>query len=485
MRRPRIGARRAAAVLVLVASCMALLATSQPPDQAWLTATRSLTATLSAEAPRAAGTLRIGLSAEALPVGSETIRQVTGGLKVTAGGVPRGRLVVDVEAPGSPLAPSSDAYGATVVPIEQLCPAAEPCDVEVEVAVEWLGAQPGASSQVSVYVALEIVYDGIKELPVGATARLDGVAALAAAAPGPSIAAQTPDEQIVLDRDHWAAARHVRLTASPRALDGHTLAFLDQAVGQLVEGTVLVTVIPDDDRGERLDAHTQFDPFAGCERDAPCERGFTIRFELSMVESESVATVRWSFGARAAFPEDASLPAGAELVAEVDGQADASDDAPTLHETLSGSFVFVRDADQDRFPSQGARLAVQVPPSALPAGAFGGLPPTARAILTVRGAVDGHLSVQVEAEDERARHVGRKWSGPDGAASVLLNPLRECGIGIACTRTILVSISPQVAEDVEGPIEVTWELDVVLAYPALDELPRLALLELRQLPAGG
>lgn len=484
MRRPRIGARRGTAVLVLVASCAALLATSQPPDQAILSATHVMTGTVSAEAPRVAGTLRIALSAAALPVGSATIRSLGGGLKVTAGGVDRGRLVITLRGPAGPLVPATDPYGGTLVPIEQLCAAGEPCETEVDVLVEWLGASRGTISEVRVSTTLEVVYDGIQELPQGATAGLQLGAALAPAAPSPSLTAQTDDEQIVLDRDHWAAARHVRLTATPAALEGHTLAFLDHAVGQLDDGHLLVTVIADEDRGEVLDPAAPFDPFAGCERGAPCERGFTIRFELSMVDAEAVATIRWSFGARSAFPEVDAVPDGAELAATVADVADATTDAPAIEESLSGTLSFARDPERGRFPTEGLRLVVDVPPSALPAGAFGGLPPAARAILTVRGAVDGYLSVRVDADEERAQDVGAQWLAADGGATVLLNPLRHCQVDVACVATLDVSISPRPTDDVAGPIEITWQLDVVLAYPALEDVPRLARLELRQLPRG-
>lgn len=485
MRRPRIGARRGTAVLVLVASCVALLATSQPPDRAVLSATQVMTGTISAEAPRVAGTLRIALSAAALPVNSATIRTLGGGLRVAASGVERGRLVITMVGPAGPLVPATDPYGGTLIPIEQLCAAGEPCETEVGVSVEWLGAARGMSGEVRVSTTLEVVYDGVQEIPAGATAGLQPGAALAPAAPGPSLTAQTDDEQFVLDRDHWAAARRVRLTATPAALEGRTLAFLDHAVGQLDGGHLLVTVIPDEDRGETLDPATPFDPFAGCERSAPCERGFTIRFELSLVDPQAVATIRWSFGARSAFPADDGLPPGAELAAIVDGVADATTDVPAVTESLSGSISFARDAERGRFPTERFRLLVEVPAGALPPDAFGGLPPAARAVLTVRGAVDGYLSVRLEPSDERLQDAGRQWTAAEGGAGLLLNPLRECEVGIACTATIWVSISPAAAEGVAGPVEISWDLDVVLAYPALDAVPRPAMLELRQLPAGG
>lgn len=487
MRRPRIGARRGTAVVVLVASCVALLATSQPPDRAVLSANQVMTGTISAEAPRVAGTLRIALSAAALPVNSATIRTLGGGLRVAASGVERGRLVVTLAGPAGPLVPAPDPYGGgTLIPIEQLCAAGEPCETEVGVSVEWLGAARGTFGQVRVSTTLEVVYDGVQEISLGATASLQPGAALAPAAPGPSLTAQTDDEQIVLDRDHWAAARRVRLTATPAALAGHTLAFLDHAVGQLDGGQfLLVTVIPDEDRGETLDPTTPFDPFAGCERSAPCERGFTIRFELSLVDAEAVATVRWSFGARSAFPEDDGLPPGAELAAIVDGAADATTDAPAVEESLFGSISFAPDAERGRFPTERFGLLVEVPAGALPPDAFGGLPPAARAVLTVRGAVDGYLSVRIEPSDERLQDAGRQWTAGEGGASLLLNPLRECEASIACTATIWVSISPTAAEGAAGPVEISWDLDVVLAYPALDAVPRAALLELRQLPADG
>lgn len=485
VRRPRIGARRGMSVLVLAVSCVALLATSQLPDQATLSANSVLAGTVSADAPRVAGTLRIGLSAAALPVGSETIDRVSGQLRISASGVERGRLVLTVTTPTGPVAPLDDPYGATLVPIEQLCPAAEPCDTEVELAVEWLGAGRGMLGEVRLTAVLEVVYSGVKEVPLGATARLEQVAALAPVAAGPALTAQTPDELIVLDRDHWAAARHVRLTASPQALAGETLAFFEQSITRLDSGRVLITVIPDEDRSERLDPSLPFDPFAGCRRSAPCETDFTIRFELSGVDVDMVASVRWSFGARSAFPDDDAVPAGAELTAVMDRAADATLDTPAIHESLSGTLQFVRDSEHDRLQAQGFRLEVEVPPGALPTGAFGGLPPAARAILTVRGDADGYLSTRFESQDERAQDASRRWKAAEGGASVLDNPLRECEIGIGCTRTIIVNIAPQVADDVDGPIEITWQLDVVLAYPALDEVPRLALLELRALPGGG
>lgn len=485
MRRPRIGARRGTAILVLVASCVALLATSQPPDYAVLSAQHAMTAVLSADAPRARGTLGVTLSAEALPVGSQTIRDIAGELSLQASGVDRGRLVVSVAGSAAPIAARTDEYGSTVVPIDQLCPAAEPCGAELEVSVEWLGAGRGTPGQVTLNATLEITYHGVQDVPQGATAMLAGVQPLAPAAPGPSVAAQTPDEQIVLDRDHWAAARHVRLSASEAALDGTTLAFLDHAIGQVErDQAVLVSIVPDEDPGQTLDPATPFDPFAGCDRGAPCERGFTIRYELSMVDAETVAAIRWSFGARSAFPDDDAVPAGAELAAVVDGTADATTDAPTVAESLSGTLSFARDPERERFPTDGFRLVVEVPPAALEPGGFGGLPPAARAILTVRGAVDGYLSVRVTAEEERAQDFGRRWTAAEGGTSLLLNPLRDCQAGIVCSRTIHVSISPTPTDDVAGPVEITWELDVVLAYPALDEVPRLALLELRQLPRG-
>jgi hypothetical protein len=483
MRRPRIGARRGTAILFLVASCVALLATSQPPDQATLTARSTLSASLGEGAPRAEGVLRVSLSAAALPVGSETIRSVTGRLTLTAQGVDRGRLVISVGSRTVPIAPRADDYGATVVPIEQLCPAAEPCDAEVDVAVEWLGAGRGTISHVTVTATLEVVYHGVMATPPGATAGLAAAQELAPEAPGPTVAAQTPDEEIVLGRDHWAAARRVRLTATPEALAGDTLAFFDQSPVQLHGGRLLVTVSPDENSSEQLDPTIPFDPFTGCDRAAPCERELIVRFELAGVDADAEAAVRWSFGARAAFPEDEAVPPGAALTAAITEATDATADVPAISETLSGTLSF--EVVDGRPRTQGFRVEIDVPPTALPPRAFGGLPPTARMILTVHSPLEGYLSMRVSAAAERVQDASRKWAAGEGGATVLDNPLRDCDVSFRCGRTIDVSISPRTAEAVEGPIEITWELEVLLAYPALDEVPAEARIDLREPGHGG
>jgi hypothetical protein len=234
-----------------------------------------------------------------------------------------------------------------------------------------------------------------------------------------------------------------------------------------------------------LEAGQPFDPFAGCPTDAACDRGFTVRFELAMTESRSLATVRWSFGARVAFPEDEAVPAGAALGARVDASADAALGAPSLRESVSGTFVFVPD-EEGRMVGQGIQLDVEASAAALQPLAFGGLPPTARAVLTLRGTADAAASVYLESDEERYATGSRKLPGPTGEATFLFNPLRDCDIGISCTRTIRLNVSAlPPAEGITAPIEIGWELDVVLAYPALDEVPSLARVILRQLPGGG
>jgi hypothetical protein len=374
---------------------------------------------------------------------------------------------------------------------------AEPCEREFEVVLEWIAPRPSQQLSASYTATLELVYHGVEENPVGAAADWTETTALSPTPPGPVASAATAAEQIVLDDDHWAASRHVVLTASEVARGGELVALLDWRLSGDTKSVVRVTIDPDEPGVETVAGEAfAFDPFEGCASNGECRRGLTVLFELEAAPAGTTEDLRWSLEVRAGFPAEDVVPDGVELSAIVDRAASATSDDPNLVEMATGRMeLSLPTAPTPTIavlaPATGLRSAsvsvtLRANRASLPLDGFGGLPPTARATLTVASPHEVSVDVQVRSADgvETGASVKDDQSRP--ASSVVLNPLRSCSLGQPCTRTLIITATalgpPDDAPDV---VKVEWDLRVFLAYPGLDAVPRGADLELIVDPEDG
>lgn len=452
------GARRAAAVVVLLVMCAGLLATSYAPVESRLTASQAVTATLTGDEPRATGRIRLSVNAAALPVDDGPYR--TDGVLTLDMPAHLSRVItMTVSGVDLTIIPGEE-YGATVIPIEQLCRVAEPCERELEISLEWL-APDSTSLTAGVQANLEMVYHEREEVPDGAQVNIVRSAEMSAQPAGPAVRAATEQELIVLDAEHWAAARHVVLTASEAARRGQSLAFLDQRVSQLPVRDVSVTIIPDDAPDETLPSDAPIDAFGSCPGAGECSRGFTVRFELRWAEVGTIASVQWSMGARATFPDADQVPPGALLTAQVDGRTDAALDGALTTATASGAF----EADGHAQVS----IKIHANRAALPNPAFGHLPPTGHAVLRLTST--GHANVVVSVSEEETVGTSRVLSEDAATARILVNPLKTCPYEMACTRTLVINVTTGRPGGSAGTAEISWELDLGIAYPDLQAVP--------------
>jgi hypothetical protein len=449
--------RRAFAIFVLLVACAGLLATSPPIIESKLTASGGLIATLTSEEPRATGRLHLSLTAAALPV-DDGLSRTDGVLTLDLPGHLSGVIAMNVRGVDLAIVPGEE-YGATVIPIEQLCRVAEPCERELEVSVEWL-APDSTSLGVTVNARLEMVYHEREVVPDGARIAIEQGTTMAPVPAGPTIRAATEQELIVLDTEHWAAARHVVLTASEAARRGEVLAFLDQRVSQLPVRDVSVTVVPDGAPDEIIRPDEPIDAFATCPETGECSRTFTVRFELRWAERGASASVRWSMGARATFPDADEVPRDASLSAQVNGQTDATTEASSVGTSASGEF----EADGHAQVS----IRIQANAASLPHAGFGYLTPAARAVLTLRST--GYATVIVDVKEEGTIGTSRVLN-EGGEAHVFVNPLKSCAYQQACTRTLTINVTTGRPDGSAGTAEVSWELDLAIAYPAADAAP--------------
>ncbi|MGH2489353.1 MAG: hypothetical protein ACRDFR_07035 [Candidatus Limnocylindria bacterium] len=353
-----------------------------------------------------------------------------------------------------------EEYGRTVIPIEQLCRVAEPCERELEISLEWL-APDSTSLTASVQANLEMVYHEREEAPAGAEVGITPSVAMAPQPAGPAIRSATEQELIVLDAEHWAAARHVVLTASEAARGGRLLAFLDQRVGQIPLRDVSVTIIPDAAPYETLTPDAPIDAFGSCPDAGECSRGFTVRFELRWAEVGAAASVHWSMGARASFPDADEVPPDALLTAQVDGRTDATLDGASISATASGTF----EADGH------AQVSIRIDANslALPRTAFGYLPPAGHAVLRLTST--GFANVVVSVSQEETVGTGRVLSEEAATARIFVNPLKTCAYENACARSLVINVTTGRPDGSAGTAEISWELDLGIAYPDLQTAP--------------
>jgi hypothetical protein len=311
-----------------------------------------------------------------------------------------------------------------------------------------------------VNATLEMVYHEREVVPDGARIALEQGTTMAPVPAGPTIRAATEQELIVLDSEHWAAARHVVLTASEAARRGEVLAFLDQRVSQLPVRDVSVTVVPDGAPDEILRPDEPFDAFATCPETGECTRSYTVRFELRWAEQGASAAVQWSMGARATFPDADTVPNEASLSAQVDGRTDATADASSVGTSASGEF----EADG----SAQVSIRIQANGSAVPRSGFGHLTPAGRAVLTLRST--GYATVVVNVKEEQTIGTSRVLD-EGGQAHVFVNPLKACAYQEACTRTLTINVTTGRPDGSAGTVDISWELDLAIAYPAAEAAP--------------
>jgi len=449
--------RRASAIFVLLVACAGLLATSPAIIESKLTASGGLIATLTSSEPRATGRLRISLTAAALPV-DDGLYRTDGALTLDLPDHLSGVISLNARGVDIPVVPG-EGYGAIVIPVEQLCRVAEPCERELEVSVDWL-APDSTSLSVTVNANLELVYHEREVVPEGAQIAIEQGATMTALPAGPTIRAATEQELIVLDAEHWAAARHVVLTASEAARRGQLLAFLDQRVGQLPQRDVSVTLVPDGAPGEPIPLDEPIDAFATCPETGECRRSFTVRFELRWAERGAAASVQWSMGARATFPDANEVPRDASVSAQVNGRTSAAIGAPSVGTSASGDF----EADGHAQVS----LRIQADAAALPHAGFGYLTPAGHAVLTLRST--GYATVIVSVNEERTIGTSRVLD-EGGEAHIVVNPLKTCAYEQACTRTLTINVTSGRPDGSVGTVEISWELDLAVTYPAAAAAP--------------
>jgi hypothetical protein len=480
--------RRIGAVVVLLVSAVALVATSPAIVESTLTVTRSQSVELTADAPRAVGRLQLSLSPEALPVRDDSLRRVSGAVRFDPSTADDDEVVLDVRPIGLDAIPH-DEYGALTFPIEQLCRVAEPCEVAFEVTIEWLAPRDGARMPVSHTAGVEILFHDVEENPTGATAAWTELTALSPSPPGPIATASTDREQIVLDDERWVAARHVVLTSSAVARDGELLALVDWGVTQAEVHQVRVSVDLD---AAGLDPRSgdSFDPFEDCPSNGECERGLTVRFELDGAPAGTTAVVSWSIELRAGFPGLDDVPDAAVLTATVDGQAEATADDPTDTEHLAG-VVDLIGPDAEVAPAAGVEIrraaltvTIRANQASLPPDGFDGLPPTGRAIITVTAPVRASVDVQVTGAGGVEMGVSGKLSPARPSASLVFNPIASCRLSRQCSRVVTITVTTTGAANAATEVTaVDWDLTVLVAYPGLESLPAQGELDMSVQPA--
>jgi hypothetical protein len=304
------------------------------------------------------------------------------------------------------------------------------------------------------------VYAEVRTLPVGAAATWLTTAPFDAVAIEGAVAASTEGEQLVLDDDHPAAARHVELFASSAARAALLSAFIESNVTQ-ARGPVVRVSIMHDDAGpgdEPVDPEVldPFDPFAGCPGDGDCSTGVTILFELAATEPGVVAVVDWSLHVAAVFADGDEVPADAELTAAVDDFVDWGPEVATISDHATGSF--------DALSSTTIEIIANA--AAMDPDALAGVRPQAIAILTIEGAPG--IDVYVDGDPLVPMPGGGTNVNLAAGDSAVFYPMRHCLFAAECIGEIYLSGAgntlPTPGEGEES-LMIEWSLDLVLPYP--------------------
>jgi len=481
--------RRIAAVGLVIASCVALLATSPAIIESRLTASAGDATPLTMDAPRATGRVLLSLSAEAIPLAADDLHGPNGRVRFR---LPSEVNIVGDVRPVGIDAVSYEEYGYLVFSLEQLCRVAEPCEREFEVTIEWTDPRAEFPTSASYAVDLEIVYPDVETNPAGATAALTTSASFAPAPAGPVVTSATEREQIVLDEDSWAAARHVTLMASQAALGGEIVAHVDWAVTQAPKSAVRVTILPDEQSADQPTLDPAFDPFASCAGEGDCERGVTVVFELD--GPPSTAVVAWTLGLTAGFPARDAVPDGADLAAVIDHAVSVTAGSPRLTAEAAGTLRLPAPEPSGspvtEAPTRGRHASVTVTAhanaAALPIDTVGAQHPLARAVLSVTatGLGDGAADLVIRGADATAEAV-MKLSGQRPTASVPLNPLRGCARGTPCDRSFTITLNVSGKKGgAPGAVEIGWTLSLALPYPDAIAIPSGAEVTLSAEPEG-
>ena len=451
--------RRAAALLMIAVSCVALVATSYAPVVSRLNASVNGGGEVTAATPRTSGRIVLQLTGEALPELVGPSGRVSGEVLFAAPTVSEGHVAMEVRPVGLDAAPVGEEGMAW--PLDQLCAIEEPCEREFEVTLTWLDPRPGASVLVSFSASVEVVYEELRTLPVGAAAEWLTPAPFGAVAVEGAVAASTEGEQLVLDDDHPAAARHVELFASSAARAALLSAFIESNVTQARPTEVRVSIMPDDAEpgDEPVDPEVldPFDPFVGCPGDGDCSTGVTVLFELAASEPGVVAVVDWSLHAAAIFADGDEVPAAAELTAAVDDFVNWGPEVATVTELATGSFD----------PRSSVTIEVIANAAALDQHALAGVRPQAIAILTVDGAPS--IDLAIDGDPLVPMPGGGAYTHLHAAGeSAVFYPLRHCRFDEECIGEIWLSTAGNTVPTPgagEEPLMVEWSLDLVLPYP--------------------
>ena len=457
--------RRIVALAVFVASTVALLATSYSPVQSTLVATHQGAVDLTADTPRATGRVRLDLSAEALPEADPPLRTVG---EVRFSTRDTDDVALAVTAVGHDAVPTGGFDGLTF-PIGQVCRVAEPCEVEFEVVLELTSHEQDLRPAASFVAELEIIYEEVEHNPDGASASWTETSALMSEPDTALETAATDPERITLDEGAFAVSRHVLVGASEAARGGTTSVVVNADATRPTPGRVLVTVQLDGPGQVAVGAGEPIDPFADCPSNDRCEHGLTVTFQLIGERHEQPATFEWNAEVRAVFPTAEAVPAGAAVDVAIDSATEVTETTPRLIEGLGGSFALDGADDQaSGVETTTVTLRIDVSVGALPARGFAGMPATSLATLALRSETEGSVQVVVVGGDA-GESVGTVEYGPDRSGEVVFNPLGTCMLARACVREVMLSITPLGAAD--DAAEVTWGIDLEIAYPGLDEVP--------------
>jgi hypothetical protein len=235
-----------------------------------------------------------------------------------------------------------------------------------------------------VQVSMNLTYPKQPEPPIGARAAWEADE-FAIVAPAKSLTVQADLGSVTLGRGSPWAARHVLLRASAPVLNDpagiNVTAFVTREPSAEEASMVVVTVVPDDPRGEPVEGATILGPFdSTCGRDTACERGVTIFARWVGQDPDGQVDLSWSYHVLAAFT-GTGIPPGATLTAEVDKAIDLGPKSPRLHGQAAGSLKLEPDGSGT---SGLLRLGLTAPDLG---NAFLGDSPPAVAVLRLRAAV--------------------------------------------------------------------------------------------------
>jgi hypothetical protein len=90
----------------------------------------------------------------------------------------------------------------------------------------------------------------------------------------------------------------------------------------------------------------------------------------------------------------------------------------------------------------------------------------------------GYANVVVSVSEEETIGTGRLLSEEAATAQIFVNPLKTCPYDKACTTTLVINVTTGRPDGSAGTAEISWELDLGVAYPNLQAAPADAQISL-------